>query len=171
MTRTAFFLLCTGVFASAVSVASSEVGRGAPAQAQKPRYEQFEKKPPVLDEAEFRRIQKDVLTRCHIETDPGPEQAPWYYYYELGLELGRRGDSPRALDSFVEAAQRRSQPQHFARVYGMWFVDYLPYLHIALAHARLGNRECALDALKVGQRLGETAERTEEYAEIKRLLR
>jgi hypothetical protein len=163
-----------GALCAAPSVgwtAGSGAAQSPAPPADRPRYEDFEKKPPVLGEAEFRRIEQEVLARCHLASDTGWDAAPWYYYYELGLEMVRQGDNPRSLDAFIEAAHRRRLPQRQARIYGMWFVDYLPYLHIALAHARLGNQECARDALKVAQRLGEQAERTKEYAELKQLLR
>jgi hypothetical protein len=159
-------LVALGLLAAGMAV---PVAAGPPLD--RPRYEEFEKKAPVLSDAEFRRIEQEVLARCHLAADTGREAAPWYYYYELGLEMVRHGDNPRSLDAFIEAAHRRRLPQRQARIYGMWFVDYLPYLHIALAHARLGNQECARDALKLAQRLGEQAERTKEYAELKELLR
>jgi hypothetical protein len=138
---------------------------------ERPLYRDFEPKPPVLPREDFERLQKDVLNRCHIEPGVGPEGAPWYFHYELGVELARRGDNPRALDEFIFAATRRPDPKHSARVYGVWFLDYLPYIQISLAHARLGNRECALDALALSKKLGETNEQTREMAELRQLLK
>jgi tetratricopeptide (TPR) repeat protein len=137
----------------------------------RPRYRDFEPKAPVLPREEFERLQKDVLSRCHIEPTVSPEGAPWYFHYELGVELARRGDNPRALDAFIYAATRRPEPKHTARVYGVWFLDYMPYIQISLAHARLGNRECALDALALSRKLGETSEQAREMAELKQLLK
>jgi hypothetical protein len=127
----------------------------------------FERKPVVLSDSEFARLQKDVLSRCQLAAAPKRRNAPWYYNYELGLELGQHGDNQRALDALIVAAQVKPVPQQSARTYGMWFLDYLPYLAIAKAHARLGNRECALDALAISERLGETNEKA---AEVKALL-
>lgn len=142
---------------------------GATAPGEKPRYEVFGRKPPVIPEQEFKRIQDQVLARCHLSLGK-PERAPWYYHYELGLELGRRGDNQRALDAFIDAAHRRPQSQRLARTYGVWFVDYLPYLQIAKAHARLGNRLCALDALSFSERLGELSEDERELVALRALL-
>ncbi len=136
----------------------------------KPRYAVYERRPPLLADVEFRRLQQEVLSRCRLAAGE-TEKAPWYFHYELGLELDKRGDHQRALDAFVEAANKRAQPQHLARIYGVWFVDYLPYVQIARAHARLGNLECARDALALSRRLGEVTEKDKSYAEIKALLK
>ncbi len=135
-----------------------------------PRYAVYPKKPPLLAEADFRRLQQDVLTGCHLGAGEA-ERAPWYFHYELGLELEKRGDHQRALDAFVESASRRAQPQHLARIYGVWFMDYLPYFQIARAHARLGNLECARDAFALSRRLGEDPEKNRDFAELRALLK
>ena len=136
-----------------------------------PRYKAFERKPTVLSENEFEQLREDVLNRCRLPADTEAAKQPWFYHYELGLSLARRGDSQRALDSFIEAVERRPDPQHAARIYGMWFLKYVPYWNIARSHARLGNRECALDALALSRRLGEVPERDEEMTELRALLR
>ena len=41
------------------------------------------------------------------------------------------------------------------RSYGMWLIDYYPYFHIARAHTRLENWQCAKNALDISQRLSE----------------
>jgi hypothetical protein len=125
-------------------------------------FKEYPRRPTTLSEAENKKLQQHVLARCHIPAG-GAKDWPWYYYYELSAELARRGDHQRSLDALIEAVNRRPDPQHLARVYGMWFVDYLPYLQIAREHARLGNKECAADALTLSERLGEStdAERRE----------
>ena len=65
---------------------------------------------------------------------------------------------------------RRPDPQRKARLYGMWFMDYLPYLQIARAHAQLGNRECALDALRLSEELGEVLPDDRDVRELEDLL-
>ena len=75
-----------------------------------------------------------------------------------------------ALDALIDSVDRRPDPQRKARLYGMWFMDYLPYLQIARAHARLGNRECALDALRLSQELGEVSPDDRDVTELEGLL-
>jgi hypothetical protein len=128
--------------------------RGDPT-ARSPRYARFTEKPPLLSDAEFQRLRADVLTRCNLAADTKLGDAPWYANYELGLELERKGDYPRALTRFLDAVARRPNPQKQARMYGMWLIDYYPYFHIARSHVRLENWDCAKNALDISQRLNE----------------
>ena len=120
-----------------------------------PRYAVYEPKPNVLTEAEFSLLRNDILTKCDLPLDTQLRDAPWYANYELGLELERKGDYPRALKHLIDAVARRPNPQRQARMYGMWLIDYYPYFHIARSHIRLGNWSCAKNALDISQRLGE----------------
>lgn len=145
--------------------AKSEVGRPllvayqlllrGDASGKYPRYAVFEKKAGVLSDADFQMLRNDVLTKCDLPLDTKLSAAPWYANYELGLELERKGDYPRALTHFIDAVAHRPNPQKQARMYGMWMVDYYPYFHIARAHTRLENWQCAKNALDISQRLGE----------------
>ncbi len=118
-------------------------------------YAQYSKKSPVLSEEEFNLLRRDVMAKCDVPPDTKQAEAPWYANYELGLELERKGDFPRALTHFIDAVGRRPNPQKQARMYGMWLIDYYPYFHIARSHVRLQNWECARNALEISQRLGE----------------
>jgi hypothetical protein len=135
-----------------------------------PRFTVYPKRPGTLSDKEVDAIAAQVAARCKLP-GPRPRQAPWYFHYELGLELAHRGDPQRALDAFVEAVNRRGEPQHGARLYGLWFLDYVPYFHIARAHALLGNWDCAADALALSQRKTEVSAKDAEYAELKELAR
>jgi hypothetical protein len=117
------------------------------------------------------RIRREVLSRCRLPADSKAADAPWYFHYELGLSLlGDHGDPQRALDALIDSVDRRPEPQRKARLYGMWFLDYLPYIQIAKAHAQLGNRECALDALRLSQEMGEVSPGDRDVLELKSLL-
>ncbi len=136
----------------------------------RPSFRHYEKQVPRLSEAEVARIRREVLSRCRLPADAKPSDAPWYFHYELGLSLAEHGDSQRALDALIDSVDRRPEPQRKARLYGMWFLDYLPYLQIARAHAKLGNRECALDALRLSQDLGEVGPDDRDVKELRGLL-
>lgn len=125
----------------------------------------YEKKPGVLTEAEFQMLRNDVLAKCNLPLDTRLEKAPWYANYELGLELERKGDHPRALKHFIDAVADRPNPQKQARMYGMWLIDYYPYFHIARSHIRLENWQCAKNALDISQRLGEIPQGANELSE------
>jgi hypothetical protein len=142
-------------------------GPGRPAGA--PRYRDYERKPLVLSDREVEDLRAEVLARCQLKPETRPQEAPWYFHYELGRDLFRRGDPQRALDALIEAATRRTEPGHGARIYGMWFMDYLPYLEIARAHARLGNWDCAQNALEFSRQAKEVSEHDKEFAEFRSL--
>jgi tetratricopeptide (TPR) repeat protein len=133
-------------------------------------FRRFDRRAPRLSEDELARIRRDVLSRCRLPADSKAGDAPWYFHYELGLSLAEQGDAQRALDALIDSVDRRPEPQRKARLYGMWFLDYLPYLQIARAHAQLGNKECALDALRLSQELGEVGPGDRDLLELKSLL-
>ncbi|HEY0142697.1 MAG TPA: hypothetical protein VGF48_17490 [Thermoanaerobaculia bacterium] len=125
----------------------------------------YEKKPGVLTEADFQMLRNDVLSKCNLPLDTKLDSAPWYANYELGLQLERKGDHPRALKHFIDAVADRPNPQKQARMYGMWLIDYYPYFHIARSHTRLENWQCAKNALEISQRLGEIPQDAAELTE------
>jgi hypothetical protein len=150
--------------------AESAKPQTSPARTQAaPRYRDYERKPLVLSERETEDLRAEVLARCQLKPETRPQDAPWYFHYELGRDFYRRGDPQRALDALIEAATLRAEPGHGARIYGMWFMDYLPYLEIARAHARLGNWDCAQNALEFSRQAKEVSEHDKEFAEFKSL--
>jgi hypothetical protein len=132
-------------------------------------YKSFERKPTVLSDAELNRLRGVVLSRCGLAPTTNPTSAPWYFHYELGLELERRGDPQRALDAFLEAATRKARPARMSRMYGMWFKDYTPYFEIAKVHVVLGNWQCAADALHASERTEEVGKGDQAYFEFQEL--
>lgn len=132
-------------------------------------FQVYERRPEALSEAEYQQVLQHVLARCQLAPDAVPREAPWYFHYEMGLELARRGDPQRALDALIEAVSRRREPQRQARIYGMWFKDYLPYLEIARMHALLGNWQCVADAAAMSRRMGEISSGDEEFFELQEL--
>lgn len=132
----------------------------------RPAYATYPPHAPVLSDAQFARLRKDVLQSCDVSTDAKLAQAPWYARYELGLELEKKADYPRALTEMIDAVSKRPNPQRRARTYGMWLVDYYPYFHIARSHVRLGNWDCARDALDISEKLGEIPTGAPEHNEF-----
>jgi hypothetical protein len=111
----------------------------------------FERQPATLSEKEFQDLRNRAASRCNVSPGTDPATLPWYFHYELGLELAKNGDAQRAVDALIEAIDRRPEPKRNSRMYGMWFTDYLPYFEIAKAHAALGNWRCATDALRLSE--------------------
>lgn len=143
----------------------------APPAEPQPDYARYERAPPVLSERELGAVRQEVRQRCGLGPDADAAKTPWYFYYELGLELERRGDPQRALDALVEASLLRPQSQRAARMYGMWFIDYRPYFEIAKLHWELGNTGCAEDALRVSEANGELVAGDAGYDELLSLKR
>jgi hypothetical protein len=134
-------------------------------------YATYERRKGVLSDADFKTLRNDVLTKCDLPLDTALKHAPWYANYELGLELERKGDYPRALTHFIDAVADRPDPQKQARMYGMWLIDYYPYFHIARSHVRLENWQCAKNALEISQRLTEVPNSAPEMSEMLSLQR
>ena len=132
-------------------------------------YRDYQPPPPKLSEQEAERIRNEVAMRCGVTRSS--HRLPWYYYYELGLALRARGDSSRALEALIDATDRRPVPKQRAFMYGMWFIDYLPYFEIAKLHRELGNLECARDALLLSEAYGEAANSKEVQVDLQALKR
>lgn len=143
-------------------------GSGPPLVAS--HYRRYPNRPTVLTEQEFQTIRQRILTRCGLQRETEDSRAPWYFHYEMGMTLEKKGDPQRALGSLIAATDRRPYPQRDARMYGMWFTDYRPYFEIARAHARLGNWRCALDAIQLSRRFGEVKETDSDYASYRDLI-
>jgi tetratricopeptide (TPR) repeat protein len=127
--------------------------------------------PEVLADDEIRQLRRETAIRCGLGSQTDASSAPWYYHYELGLELARRGDPQRALDALLAAAERKPLPKDYARMYGMWFIRYHPYLELADSHAALGNWRCAFNALQISEQAGEVqSDDDETFARFRSLL-
>jgi hypothetical protein len=137
----------------------------------RPKYAEYKASPPLLSEEEFNLLRRDVLMKCDLPLDTKLSEAPWYANYELGLQLERKGDYPRALTHFIDAVAHRPNPQRQARMYGMWLIDYYPYFHIARSHVRLENWQCAKNALEISARLEEIPRGAPELSEYLSLQR
>lgn len=137
--------------------------------AHNPTFKDFDRKPVTISEEEFEALRGRVMSRCHLAAGTDPAKAPWYFHYEMGLELEKRGDPQRALDELIEATNRRPEPRRIVRMYGMWFTGYRPYFEIAKMHFALGNWQCAADALKISIGEREVTEGDKEYIELEEL--
>ncbi|MEW6365435.1 MAG: tetratricopeptide repeat protein [Acidobacteriota bacterium] len=127
------------------------------------------RKPGVLSTVEVDRLKDMVRQRCGLVRVSDTSVYPWYYHYELGMELAKKNDWQQALDALLIASDRKTQPGRLNRTYGMWYLDYLPYYHIGMAHYYLGNWQCAADALRLSETLDEVCPRDGEYAQMVRM--
>jgi tetratricopeptide (TPR) repeat protein len=145
------------------------VEEAPPSTEREPSFRDYSRKAEVLPEKEFERLRSQILNRCGLPPSTDDVRAPWYFHYELGMTMMKKGDPQRALDALVSATDRRPLSRRNARMYGMWFTDYRPYLEIAQAHVELGNWACAFDALSLSRQLDEVAEEDEEFERLMEL--
>jgi tetratricopeptide (TPR) repeat protein len=110
-----------------------------------------------LSDQEVELIRSQVLRRCSLSEKIADNKLPWYFHYEFGVDLMKAGDAQRAVDAFTLGANVREDPRRGKRMYGMWYIDYLPYYQIALAHSKLGNWESANNAIRASESFGEFA--------------
>jgi tetratricopeptide (TPR) repeat protein len=123
----------------------------------------------VISDENAQLIRSAVLRRCAVSEDVEDNKLPWYFHYEYGVDLMEAGDPQRALETLVLGANIREQSKRNKRMYGMWFIDYLPYYQIALAHSKLGNWESAYDAIKISATFGEFQPGDDDYEQFSRL--
>ncbi len=136
-------------------------------------YRQFERSDFTLSESEVTTIKGQVLRRCALTGKGSTDQMPWYFHYEFGLDLMAAGDPQRALDELILAANLREDSKRNSRMYGMWFTNYLPYFQIAQAHSKLGNWQCAMDAMRVSAQQSEFSPVDpgfEQYSDLQKLI-
>ena len=139
----------------------------SPSQAFHPPPVKDSSRPPAtISEEEFAALRGRVLARCNLSPATDPAKAPWYFHYELGLELERRGDAQRALDALLAATDRRPLPRRNARMYGMWFTEYRPYFEIAKVQFALGHWQCAADALRISGGEQEVVQGETDYSDF-----
>lgn len=116
-----------------------------------------------ISENEAQIIRSQVLKRCALSSKLANNKLPWYFHYEYGRNLLEAGDSQRAIEAFTMGANISEDPSRDKRMYGMWFIDYLPYYQIALAHSKLGDWESARIALRTSKNFGEFSPNDPDY--------
>lgn len=122
-----------------------------------------------LNQMDYENLERQVMNRCRVDRERTHRDYPWYYHYELAVELLKRRDPSRALTNLLDALGKKQQPQRLSRLYGMWYLNYAPYFNIGLAHYDLGNYECARDAFDVSSDLKELTASEESYGKRERL--
>jgi len=122
-----------------------------------------------LSDNEVELIRAQVLNRCAIDSKLSKNKLPWYFYYEFGMDLMKAGDAKRAIEAFQLGANLREDPSRNKRMYGMWYIDYLPYYQIALAHSKLGEWQQAHEAILTSENFGEFSPNDPDYASFSEL--
>jgi len=151
-------------YAADIMTAPSNVHEEPLPQVAGTSFRDFEQQEYTLSEESAELIRSSVLKRCAVSQGVEQNKLPWYFHYEYGVDLLKAGDPQRALDTLVLGANVREDSKRGKRMYGMWFIDYLPYYQIAVAHSKLGNWESAYDAIKTSENFGEFSPDDPDYA-------
>ena len=121
------------------------------------------------DLAEIDAIRQRVLRHCGLSPKLAENKLPWYFFYEFGVELLNAGQADEALESLQMTANLKSEPARPARMYGMWYVNYLPYYQMSIAYAQLGQWDRAWDAITMSEALVEFSPGDFEYEDFENL--
>ena len=127
----------------------------------------------ALTEQQLQDIRKRVLRRCGLSSKLTHNRLPWYFHYEFGVELVRQGAAGEALEPLQMTANLKPQPMRDARMYGAWFINYLPYYQMSLAYSELGEWDNAWDAIRMSENLVEFSSgdfEYEKFATLKNLI-
>jgi len=109
--------------------------------------------PELVSQSSGESIPAKILKRCTKAAKM--EELPWYFHYKCGVDLMKAGDAQRAVESFSMGANVREDSARSKRMYGMWYIDYLPYYQIALAQSQLGDWKSARAAIIRSTKFGE----------------
>lgn len=124
-------------------------------------------------EVNLETIRSRVLRRCGLSEKLADNHLPWYFHYEYGVELIREGAAVHAIEPLQMTANLRAEPARATRMYGMWFVNYIPYFQMSLAWSELGEWDQAWDAIRLSEELHEVSPADaeyEQYTELKQLI-
>lgn len=122
------------------------------------------------DPADIAAIRDLVLRRCGLSGKLAENRLPWYFHYEFGMALIGEGESQHAIEPLQMSANLRATPGRGVRMYGMWFINYLPYFQISLAYSELGDWPNAWNAILMSEELSEFTPQDagyEEFVELK----
>jgi tetratricopeptide (TPR) repeat protein len=116
-----------------------------------PEYPNAEAPDGMITDAELRIIRERVLNRCELSSKLADNKLPWYFHYENGVELLNKGSTEQAIEPLQMTANLRTEAQRGTRMYGMLFVNYLPYFQMSLAYSELGQWDKAWEALQMSE--------------------
>lgn len=109
------------------------------------------------------------IKRCISALDRSDDNLPWFVYYQCGVDLMKAGEAKLAITALETGANALEDPRRGKRMYGMWYIDYLPYYQMALAYSKLGNWESANAAIESSENYGEFSPGDPDYASFSAL--
>ena len=85
-----------------------------------------EKQLASLSESKPVPISEQTVRRCAKASKQPDNNLPWHFHYKCGVDLMEAGEPKQAVDSFLMGANTHQDPARSKRMYGMWYIDYLP---------------------------------------------
>jgi len=93
----------------------------------------------------------------------------WYDFYEDGKQQAAHGLCKQALASLAQARRLKPNSELGVRLYGLVFIDYVPYHYEGVCHVKTGDFKAALKAFDAEEKQGAIEKNKELYAELGRL--
>jgi hypothetical protein len=119
-----------------------------------------------LSAAEIEKVRSQVLKRCGLSSKIRQNKLPWYFHYEFGVELMNQGAASLALEPLQLTANLRPESARSTRMYGMWYVNYLPYYQLSQAYAQTSDWDSAWAAISMSELYSELAVGDSGYEEF-----
>lgn len=101
--------------------------------------------------------QSDVLNQAELASRIAANKLPWYYFYEKGVKALKADAASEAITALQMAVLLKPESAREVRMYGMWFVDYLPYFYLSMAFKESGDLDLAGQAIVLSETAGEFA--------------
>jgi tetratricopeptide (TPR) repeat protein len=92
----------------------------------------------------------------------------WYDFYEDAKQQADRGRCKEALASLAQARHLKPSSELQVRLYGIVFIDYLPYYYEGVCHVKTGDFKAALVAFDAEEKQGAIQKNRELYASLGR---
>ena len=93
----------------------------------------------------------------------------WYDFYQDGKQQADRGRCKEALADLAQARRLKPGSELEVRLYGLVFIDYVPYYYEGVCHAKTGDFKAALVAFDAEEKQGAIQKNRELYASLGRL--
>ena len=99
---------------------------------------------------------RGALLALILVLSAGPAWAvrDWYDYYEDGKQQAARGRCKEALASLAQARRLKPSSELHVRLYGIVFIDYVPYYYEGVCQVKTGDFKAALQSFAAEEKQG-----------------
>jgi len=93
----------------------------------------------------------------------------WYDFYQDGKQQADRGRCKEALANLAQARRLKPSSELEVRLYGLVFIDYVPYYYEGVCHVKAGDFKAALTAFDAEEKQGAIQKNRPLHASLGRL--